>query len=105
MSDDDDLITVTRTGGFTALTLTTTINLATLPEPQRATWESALKSGLDATDQGHPAPDEFTYRIQRNRTNTDRTLNESAIPSALRTLLMKAARPGGGPAALSEDQA
>ena len=98
MSDDDDLVTVTRTGGFAGLTLTTTIDLAQVPEPARTTWRTALESRV-TNEAASTTPDEFTYRLEHHRTATDVRIPEHALPPALRALLATAVQPGEGPAA------
>ncbi len=86
-------ITVDRSGGFTGLPLTITVDTADLSPDQAAQLRGLVEAvdffHLPATTSEPPQPDRFDYEItvqEGDRTHT-LTVGEAAIPEPLRPLL------------------
>lgn len=95
-------ISFERTGGFAGMSLTTTVDTATLP-PEKANQLTQLVATADffhlpATITSRtPQPDSFEYSLTVEEDGQQHTVrvSEQAVPSALRPLLkwlMEAAR-------------
>ncbi len=86
-------ITVERSGGFTGLPLTITVDTADLSPDQAAQLRGLVEAvdffHLPTTLAAPPQPDRFDYEItiqEGDRTHTH-TVGEAAIPEPLRLLL------------------
>ncbi|MGZ8161552.1 MAG: protealysin inhibitor emfourin [Methylobacter sp.] len=93
-------ITIQRTGGFTAIPVTKTVDVAAMP-PNEATQLRQMVEGADffnlpSTIASTPQPDRFTYQIsvEQDGKRHSVTFGETAMPPGIKPLvdfLMKSA--------------
>lgn len=93
-------ITIQRTGGFTAIPVTKTVDVAAMP-PNEATQLRQMVEGADffnlpSAITSTPQPDRFTYQIsvEQDGKRHSVTVGETAMPPGIKPLvdfLMKSA--------------
>lgn len=86
-------VTIERTGGFTGIPLTKTVNSATLSQQEAARLHQIMAAAdffkLPSKIPSTPQPDRFQYRITVEQEGKQHsvTVGETAVPSNLKPLL------------------